>query len=173
MPSLVAVAGVSTLSLALVAACGNPHKDTLAENADFDCRDRYAAYVVSGSLAAAEVGVQVDCAASGPRVVRWTVTKDGNREEFSGSLGVHEFDRMWEKIEGSGWRFLADCVGTGQPNDPVYTFDVKDWNGTVSFSCTNAGPLPFPYNSIVDELDFKAAAAAPKDRAKPDAEDLR
>lgn len=159
------------LCLPLV-ACGNPHKETLQQNADFDCHDRYASYLVSGSLAAAEVGVQVDCAEHGPRVVHWTVDKDGNREEYSGSLGVNEFDRMWEKIDGAGWRYLKDCEGTGQPEDPVYTFDVKDWNGTVSFSCTNAGPLPYPYNTIVDELDFKAAAAAPKDDRKPDPDDL-
>ncbi len=155
-----------------LAACGSPHRELLEQNADFDCHDRYASYLVSGSLTAAEVGVQVDCTEHGPRVVRWTVTKDGNREEFSGALGVGEFDRMWEKIEGTGWRYLADCDGTGQPADPVYTFDVKDWNGTTSFSCTNEGPLPFPYNTIIDELDFKAAAHAPKDRSKPDREDL-
>lgn len=157
----------------LVTACGNPHKDTLAQNADFACNDRQASYLVSGSLTAAEVGVQIDCAAAGPRVTRWTVTKDGNREEYSGSLGVNEFDTLWQKIDGAGWRYLKDCDGTGQPGDPVYTFDVKDWNGSVSFSCTNAGPLPFPYHTIVDELDFKAAAAAPEDRTPPDAEDLR
>ncbi len=153
------------------AACGSPHRELLEQNAQFDCRDRYAAYLVSGSLAAAEAGVQVDCAEAGPRVVRWTVTRDGNREEHAGSLGVGEFDRMWEKIEGAGWRYLGDCDGTGQPGDPVYTFDVKDWNGTASFSCTNAGPLPFPYNTLVDELDFKAAAHAPKDRRKPGSAD--
>jgi len=161
------------VAVALLAACGNPHKDTLAENADFDCHDRTASYVVMGSLTAAEVGVQVDCSVAGPRVVRWTVTRDGNRDEYSGSLGVHEFDRMWEKLEGAGWRYLKDCEGTGQPEDPVYTFDVKDWNGAATFACTNGGPLPFPYNTIVDELDFKAAAAAPKDRGRPDPEDLK
>lgn len=161
----------ATLGLALAAAC-NPHKGTLAENAEFDCRDRFASYLVSGSLTAAEVGVQIDCAQAGPRVTRWTVTRDGNREEYSGSLGVHEFDRLWEKIEGAGWRYLKDCEGSSLPEDPVYNFDVKDWNGQVTFSCTNPDPLPFPYNTIVDQLDLKAAAAAPQERGKPDPEDL-
>ena len=136
-------------ALLVAAACGNPYRDELRRNAQFDCRDQ------------------------GPRIVRWTVTRDGNRDEHQASLGVGEFDRLWEKIDGAGWRYLKDCDGTGQPEDPVYSFDVKDWNGSVSFSCTNAGPLPYPYNTIVDELDFKAAAAAPKDNRKPDAEDLR
>ena len=157
----------------LVVSCGNPHKDTLRENAEFECNDRAVSYVVMGSLTAAEVGVMVDCAEHGPRVVRWTVTKEGNRDEYQGSLGVNEFDRMWEKIDGAGWRYLKDCEGTGQPGDPVFNFDVKDWNGQAAFTCTNAGPLPYPYNTIVDELDFKAAAAAPKDRSKPDPEDLK
>jgi hypothetical protein len=161
------------LAIVPLAACGNPNKEQLRQNADFDCHDRYAAYTLTGSLAGAEVGVQVDCAEHGPRVLHWTVDKDGNRDEYQGSLGVNEFDRLWDKIDGAGWRYLKDCDGTGQPEDPVYSFDVKDWNGSVSFSCTNAGPLPYPYNTIVDELDFKAAAAAPKDNSKPDAEDLR
>ncbi|HVK75540.1 MAG TPA: hypothetical protein VM734_19555 [Kofleriaceae bacterium] len=159
-------------ALAAATACGNPHKDTLAQNADFDCRDRVASYVVMGSLAAAEVGVQVDCAEQGPRVRRWTVERDGTRDEYEGSLGVHEFDVLWSKIDGAGWRYLKDCDGTGQPSDPVYTFDVKDWNGSATFSCTNAGPLPYPYNTLVDELDFKAAAAAPEDKTPPTREEL-
>lgn len=162
---------IVTAALAL-AACGNPNKRMLEENADFDCRERTASYVVMGSLTAAEVGVLVDCVEHGPRVVRWTVTKEGNRDEYSGSLGVHEFDRLWEKIDGAGWRFLEDCEGTGQPGDPIFNFDVKDHNQQATFACTHAGPLPYPYNTIVDELDFKAAAAAPKGRDKPDPEDL-
>lgn len=161
------------MSVAGLAACGNPNAQQLADNADFDCRDRSVSYLVSGSLTAAEVGVLIDCADAGPRVVRWTVTKEGNRDEYSGSLGVNEFDRLWEKIDGAGWRYLKECEGTGQPGDPVFNFDVKDYNQQATFSCTNAGPLPYPYNTIVDELDFKAAAAAPKDRGKPDPEDLK
>jgi hypothetical protein len=155
------------------AACGNPNQQQLADNADFDCRDRAVSYVVMGSLTAAEVGVMIDCVTAGPRVVRWTVTSQGNREEYEGSLGVNEFDRLWEKIDGAGWRYLAECEGSGQPGDPVYNFDVQDWNQQAAFSFTNAGPLPYPYNTIVDELDFKAAAAAPKERGKPDPEDLK
>ena len=85
---------LSLVPLVPLAACGNPNKDQLQQNADFDCHDRYAAYTATGSLAGAEVGVQVDCAEHGPRVVRWTVTNDGNREEYSGSLGVNEFDHL-------------------------------------------------------------------------------
>ena len=167
------VTAVTGLGLTGALACGNPHQDTLRQNADFDCHDRVASYVVVGSLTAAEVGVQVDCAEKGPRVRRWTVTKDGTRDEYEGSMTVGDFDRMWDKIDGAGWKYLKDCDGTGQPDDPVYSFDVKDWNGSASFECTNAGDLPYPYNTIVDELDFKAARVAPEDKTPPSREDLQ
>lgn len=154
------------------AACGNRDRDTLRRNAEFECHDRIASYVVVGSLTATEVGVQVDCAEAGPRVKRWEVSKDGTRDEYEGSMTVGDFDRMWEKIDGAGWRYLKDCDGTGQPNDPIFTFDVKDWNGEATFTCTNAGPLPYPYNTLVDELDFKAAAAAPEEKVAPTREEL-
>ena len=92
------------------------------------------------------------------RVLRWTVTRDGVREERQASLGVHEFDRIWERIDGSGWRNMNDCTGSGGTSDPVYDIEVKDWSHQRAFECVNAGPLPFPYNTIVDELDLRAAA---------------
>lgn len=154
----VALAGVVAL-----AACGNPHRAELERNARFDCRDRTVSYIAIGSIVAHERGVMVDCRDAGPRVVRWTTTRDGDRVEHAASLGVGEFDRLWEKVEGAGWRYLENCTGTDQPSDPVYTFDVNDWNGTKSFSCTTSGELPFPYHIIVDELDLTAAAHAPRD----------
>ena len=78
----------------------------------------------------------VDCRDAGPRVVRWTVERDGTRDEHTASLSVTEFERVWEKIDGSGWRYLKDCDGTGQDGDPIYNFDVTDWNGTGTFAGT-------------------------------------
>lgn len=154
----------SFAGLALIAACGTSSKSAARpEPDDFRCRDRSARYVVTGSLAAAEVGVQLDCATLGPRILRWTVTAEGNREELEGSLGTTEFNRLWDKIDSVGWRYLKDCQGTDQAGDPVYSFQVADGDVTGAFRCTNAGPLPYPYNTFVDELDFKAAALAPAD----------
>lgn len=150
------VAGVVVAALA--AACGNPNAQQLRENADFRCKDRSVAYTVIGSLAGPEVGVQLDCAVAGPRILRWTVSADGVRDERSASLGVHEFDRIWDRIDGSGWRNLQDCAGSGGEHDPVYDIEVKDWNHQNHVTCVHAGPLPFPYNTIVDEVDLRAAA---------------
>lgn len=153
------------LAAAGLAACGNPNQAELERNRQFDCRDRTASYLATGSLVAAELGVMIDCRDHGPRIVRWTTTREGDRVEHAASLGVGEFDRLWEKIEGAGWRYLTDCDGTGQPSDPIYTFDVVDWNGQASFACTHAGELPFPYFIIVEQLDMTAAAHAPKDHS--------
>ena len=157
MPIATLCAGLGAVGLAL-AACGNPNAHMLRENSDFRCRDRSAAYTVIGSLASAEVGVQMDCAVAGPRLMRWTVTSGGVRDERQTSLGVHEFDRIWERIDASGWRNLKDCAGSGGERDPVYDIEVNDWNHQRTFECVNAGPLPFPYFTIVQELDVRAAA---------------
>ena len=151
-------AGLAALAVLGAGGCANPNARMLRENADFRCRDRYAAYTVVGSLAGTEVGAQMDCNVAGPRILKWTVSSDGVRDEKSASMGVHEFDSIWERIDGSGWRNMKDCTGTGQDRDPVYSIEVKDWAHASAFSCTSAGPLPFPYNTIVDELDLRAAA---------------
>lgn len=160
-----AATSAAALLATAAAACGHPHAGELRANAAFECHDRMAAYMAVGTLAAPEVGVQIDCAEMGPRIVRWSVDKDGQRSEVSGSLSVGEFDDLWKKIDGTGWRNISDCSGTGQPTDPVYNFDVRDWNGQATFGCASTRPLPFPFNSIVDELDFEAARHAPKDGA--------
>lgn len=142
----------------MLAACANPNAKLMRENRDFECHDRAAMYTLVGSLAGPEVGVQLDCAVAGPRIVRWTVSAEGVKDERQASLGVHEFDRIWERIDGSGWRNLHDCTGSGGDTDPAYAIEVKDWNRDSAFNCVNAGPLPFPYNTIVDELDLRAGA---------------
>ena len=155
-----ALAGAAVLGGALF-GCGNPNRAELERNRNFDCRDRSASYLVVGGLVAAELGVMLDCRDAGPRVVRWTVERDGTRAEHTASLSVTEFERVWEKIDGSGWRYLKDCDGTGQDGDPIYNFDVTDWNGTGTFACQHAGQLPFPYYVMTDQLDVLAAEHAP------------
>lgn len=149
-------------ALVMAAGCGDSHRDELERNARFQCNDRAASYVVTGGIVSPELGVAIDCRDQGPRVVRWTSDREGNRVEQGASLTVGEFDQLWAKIEGAGWKYLKDCDGTGGASDPLYTFDVVDWNGTASFSCANDGELPYPYFIIVDELDVSAAHHAPK-----------
>ena len=154
----------AALAAAVVAvACTHPHDPDQAANRDFRCNDRAASYVVMGCLAAHEMGVQVDCRDAGPRVVQWKADQDGSRDEQTQSITVGEFERLWEKIDGTGWLYLKDCEGTGGDTDPVYNFDVTDWNGHAEFSCQNAGELPYPYNQLVDQLDLLAAAKAHHD----------
>ncbi len=154
------------------AACGNPYKEELERNRNFQCNDRTASYVVMGGLAARELGVMIDCRDAGPRIVQWKADQDGTRDEQTQSLTVSEFERVWEKIDSSGWRYLEDCASTGGDDDPAYSFDVNDWNGHAEFACTNAGPLPYPYNVMVDQLDLLAAEKAKRDTStKKDPDD--
>ncbi len=143
-------------ALALV-ACANPNRAELEANRDFDCRDRSASYLAVGSMVAPEAGVQLDCREAGPRLRRWTVSADGTRDEAARSMTVRQFEALWAKIDGVGWRFLKDCVGTGGDDDPTYSFEVVDWNGAGAFACQHRGPLPHPYFVIVDQLDLAAA----------------
>ena len=145
-----------------IGACGGASHGAHGGDDGFDCRDRAASYVVVGSLAGAEVGVAMDCAERGPRLRRWVVVSGDERDERARSMTPREFEDIWSRIEGAGWRFLEDCDSNAAPTDPIYTFDVKDWNGTVSFACAGRGPLPFPYAGLIDELD--QAAASMRDR---------
>lgn len=145
------------LAVVVVAACGGSKEATMPSSwADFDCRDRVASYFVVGSMAAAEAGVQLDCNVAGPRVLRWTVDKDGTRVEDSGNVTPGEFDDVWKRIEGVGWRHLDDCPPDLDEGAPVYTFDVKYLDEGATFQCESLRPV-YPWNTLVDELDQLAA----------------
>ena len=143
--------------LVLLAACGARQDQANREREDFTCKDRIASYIATHHMAG-EIGVQMDCADSGPRIKRWKVDKDGARQEDSRSLTPGDFDRVWNQIEGTGWQNLKDCGnGTAGKQDPVYVFDIKDDQATATFSCQSR-EMPYPYDAIVNPMDQAAAA---------------
>lgn len=147
--------------LALGTACGGKQHGGGGESDDgslFNCKQRSAEYIVVGSMAGEELGVALDCADAGPRVRRWRVAREGTRDEAAHSLTPREFDDIWTRIQDTGWANLKDCGAASKSGDPVYTFDVKDTQAASSFSCSGRGDLPFPYSTLVDELDQAAAA---------------
>jgi len=138
------------------AACGGgQHRDSDDELASFDCDGRMVGYVARGTMAAAEVGIAVDCAERGPRIVRWQVQSDGTRAEDSHSLSTGEFDTLWRKIDATGWRDLGDCESSGD-NAPTYSFCFKQADQSNTADCQSDDP-PFPWHTIRDELDTIAA----------------
>jgi len=146
--AIVAVAG---------AGCGaSAREQARLEAQDFACRDRLVSYTVTRHIAGDELGVQMDCAAAGPRLVRWKSDRSGNRIEDKRSIPPAEFDRVWREISGTGWENLKDCTtGTLGERDPVYVFDVRDDQSQASFQCQST-TMPFPYNGLVDPLDLAA-----------------
>jgi hypothetical protein len=172
MRSLVVAGGV-VVALHALLACGPSARERARREAQpFECRDRYATYHTSHHLSGDEIGVQMDCASAGPRIVRWRTSKAGNRLEDARSLPPAEFDRIWNQIDGIGWPFLKDCTnGTDGANDPVYLFEIKDDQNQSSFSCQST-TMPYPYNSIVDPLDL-AAQFGRKQLGDDEPEDLK
>lgn len=158
--------------LLLVIACGPSRQQrALAESEQFDCKDRLVSYVVSGHMAASELGVQMDCAA-GPHIKRWKVDKQGHRLEDERAMSPSEFDRVWREIDGTGWVNLKDCAnGTGGKQDPIYVFDIKDDQNTATFQCQSVS-MPYPYNGLVDPLDV-AAAQGRGQLGDPEPEELK
>lgn len=143
--------------LVVVAGCGGKQDTAMPSSwADFECEGRKVAYFVVGSMAASEAGVTIDCESAGPRVTRWAVEKDGTRVEDSTNLTPGEFDDLWKRVEGTGWRHLGDCPPDSGTDVPVYTFDVADSEGAVTFTCDALRPT-FPWNTLIDELDQYAA----------------
>ena len=154
-----------------VAACGGRQSQATAEQQDFTCRDRLVSYVVSHHMGGDEVGVQMDCS-NGPAIKRWKIDKKGTRIDDARSLTPAEFDKVWSELSGSGWENLKDCGnGTGGDRDPIYVFDIKDDQNTVSFQCQSQA-MPYPYNTIVDPLDV-AAQAGRGQLGDPEPEDLK
>src|SRR5205085_11220920 len=139
--------------LLLLVACGpSRQQKALAEQEPFDCKERLISYVVSGHMAASELGVQMDCS-EGPRIKRWKVDKAGKRLEDTRAMTPGEFERVWREIDGTGWVNLKDCAnGSGGKQDPIYVFDVKDDQNKASFQCQSVS-MPYPYNGLVDPLD--------------------
>jgi hypothetical protein len=165
------------LLAAAVASCGGSQpRAATADQAPFDCKERAASYVISGHISGDELGVQFDCDKGGPRIVRWKADKQGHRIEDAHALPPGEFEKLWAQVDGTGWRNLQDCPGTGQPasappkgkgkgkappppqepTEPVYQFDIKDDQGSASFSCQGR-TMPYPYNDLVDPLDLAAS----------------
>ena len=86
------------------------------------------------------------------------------KTEASGNITPGEFDDLWKRIEGTGWRHLGDCAPDTGAEVPVYTFDVGDQEQAVTFGCDSLRP-EFPWNTIIDELD-QFAARIEGDRGK-------
>jgi hypothetical protein len=139
-------------------ACGGARREQIArETQVFDCRGRRASYVAAHHMAG-EIGVQIECADTGPRIKRWRTDKAGTRLEDARSLTPGEFDKVWKEIDGTGWTYLHDCSnGTGGKLDPIYQFDIKDDQNQAAFQCQSQS-MPYPYNDIVDPLDLAAQA---------------
>jgi hypothetical protein len=150
----VLAAGAAVLA---AAGCGaSAREQARLEAQDFVCRDRLVSYTVTRHIAGDELGVQMDCASAGPRIVRWKSDRTGTRIEDKRSIPPSEFDRVWREISGTGWENLKDCTtGTLRDRDPVYVFDVRDDQNQATFQCQST-TMPFPYNGLVDPLDLAA-----------------
>jgi hypothetical protein len=137
-----------------LAGCGGAQAQADRERQTFECNDRMAGYVAHGTLGAEELGVAIDCAERGPRIVRWRVDPDGTRAEDARGMTPGQFDALWRKVDQSGWRDLQDCASASD-KDPVYSFTFRDWSAQNAFECQALDP-PFPYHTIRDELDRAA-----------------
>lgn len=150
-----------SLAMVLVVAAGcattgsgkNAGSDEDTE--DFRCLDRRATYVMAGGFVAPEYGLSASCN-EGPRLLKWTVDDQGNREESTHVLSVADFEELWRNLEDAGWKNLEDCDNpNAKDDDQVYTFEVSDGDKTVGFMCQGK-ELPFPYDRIVNAFDLMA-----------------
>jgi len=149
---------LATAAVACLGPRGAADRSSLSDDEieTFACNERRASYMVAGGFAAAELGVQMECAHGGPSLTQWTVDDDGRREQARTPLGLGVFDDTWRTLEDAGWRNLHDCVARGAADDaPAYAFDISDDDTSASFACQGK-QLPFPYDRLVDALDRAA-----------------
>jgi hypothetical protein len=143
--------------LIAIAACGSAQRRADEESQYFSCRERSVSYTASKHIGGDEIGVQMDCEASGPRIMRWRTDKSGHRVADERALKPSDFDKAWKEIDGTGWAYLKDCAnGSLDTRDPVYVFDIKDDQQKATFQCQTR-VVPYPYNDISDTLDLLAS----------------
>jgi hypothetical protein len=147
----------SLIAAVACAACSGGQHVREHEAAAFDCRGRTISYVAAHAMAAAEVGIIMDCT-NGPHIKQWTVdAKTNERKESAREMSAGEFNKVWSEIAGTGWENLKDCKrGDGGKSAPLYQFDIKDDQNSASFSCQSLN-VPYPYNDLVDPLNAAAA----------------
>jgi len=151
---------VAVIALALAGGCGGAQAQADRDRQQFECNERVAGYVAHGTLGAEELGVAIDCAERGPRIVRWRIDPEGTRADDARGLTPGQFDALWRKVDQSGWRDLQDCASPSD-KDPIYTFTFKDATAQNTFECQALDP-PFPYHTILDELDLAASQGRPQ-----------
>lgn len=151
------------LSAALLTAClggGQQQRSTLDDDEveEFKCNGRQANYVVLGGFVAHELGIAISCEPTMAKLVKWTATADGERDESEHIIGRASFDEIWQDFEDAGWRNLADCLNAkADENDEVYSFTVADSDSNVTMVCQGkANNLPFPFDRLVNTLDAAA-----------------
>jgi hypothetical protein len=151
-------AAVALAALGLVAGCGGSKPHSRGRDLrGFDCNARRIEYMVEGGFVAAKAGIRLECDGEGPQLTRWRLESSGERDSKTFTLDAEQFEATWQKIEASGWRFLAEtCDSSRADGDPIYTIDVGDSAKSVSLTC-QARELPFPYDRLVNELDLRAA----------------
>jgi hypothetical protein len=144
----------------VIAGCGGaPAPSATEEASPFACNERRAEYVVAGGFGALERGVVIECTETSATLARWRRDQaDGEPQRTTRPLPVPRFESLWAKVQTTGWRNLGDCENpAAAPGDPLYTFYVSDHIDRASFTCVGK-TLPFPYDSLVTELDLAAAA---------------
>lgn len=149
---------LAVLGVACGGSSGSSGATTPEDVSDFECNARAAEFTVTGGFGAAEMGVRLACTDTAASVTRWSVEASGTKKQKQASVPVGVFDAFWKRIESTGWQQLKDCAnGAADKNDPVYQFEIKDRSDTVDFSCQGKRQqLPFPYDSLVNELDTAA-----------------
>jgi hypothetical protein len=152
---------IALACFAALTACAGSSKSSSKTNkqelVDFECNQRRAEYTVTGGFAAAELGISMKCTDTGATITRWTVDTAGTKKQKQSSMEVGVFDAYWKRIEASGWQQMKNCDYIGDKNDPVYQYELADRSDRVDFSCqAKRQSLPFPYDSLVNELETAA-----------------
>ena len=145
------------LSALCLVACGAKQQGTGAEVADdFDCKNRRAAYELTGGFGAHKIGVAIRCDES-PKIIKFRQeSPESDRKVETHAIGSAAFDKLWEKLDSTGWRHMSDCDYVGDDSDPQYVITIGDHAAEVKVGCTGK-KLQFPHDQLVNELDLKAA----------------
>ena len=154
----VLAAALSLLLGAAATSCAGRQK---VADSDFECKDRRAMYVATGSLVYAEQGISLTCDGNHTHLEQYFVTTDGKEKRTGADISRYTWETAWGEFDHAGWRMLQDCDNPGAgEKDPIYTFEVSDGDRTVTVMCKGI-EMPFPFDRLRNALDMAASELPP------------
>jgi hypothetical protein len=144
---------VGAFTWANAAGCASRAGGPRGGGGAFVCKERRAAYQVTGSMLGPTFSVRMFCDGDRPMVEEIRTDERGVEAKRGSAVSADAWETAWRQVQATGWRFLKDCnVVEMDDKAPFWVFEIGDSDRSVSITCKTLSP-PFPYDSLKNALD--------------------